>query len=297
MKDRLLFPKATDTHDARQVELADMLSKCKDAPFALLDSASRQIDRTFRRLSWSQIAVRLELEPDALDTDNFLPEVAVEVPGIQPDELSATDLPDELPPQSAEALSPIEVFPPTTTHRSDQTDPMERDLDETVIQSIRDEAYAEGLSAGKAITQSEREAELAAQFAQLQKLMVSLGSEQVFDMDVVARSIEDAVLTLASERIGIELTLMPEPLLTRLEGLLDNLAHLLGKREVFLSPEDIPLLQKCLDSHPNPPLIYLRGDPTMQRGDAKLRVGGAEVSDLLRDRATTLLRDNATELV
>ncbi|WP_424178200.1 FliH/SctL family protein [Yoonia sp. TsM2_T14_4] len=205
--------------------------------------------------------------------------------------LSGDDLPEEAPPPQAEAPAhPVEQTP-------EPRHPAAPPVDEKMLQRIRDDAYAEGLSTGKAITQSEREAELAAQFTQLQELTVSLGSEQVFDMDVVARSIEDAVLTLASERIGVALTDMPEPLLLRLDTLLDNLAHLLGTREVFVCPEDVPLLQKCLDTHPNPPLIYLRGDPTMQRGDARLRVGGAEVSDLLRDRATSLLRKTGADLV
>lgn len=292
MKYRLLSKKTTEARDLRHVNLADLLSKNKDPAFSLVDSASRQTDRTFRRLSWSEMAVKIELEPDVMDEASLLPEVASElVPAMsQVEFLSADDTPDEA--QSA----PTEVLPPTTARALEPSHPVSPKLDDAMIQRIRDDAYAEGLSAGKAITHSECEAELAAQFTQLQKLTVSLGSDQVFDMDVVARSIEDAVLTLASERIGVALTDMPEPFLMRLEGLLDNLAHLLGTREVFVCPDDIPLLQKCLDTHPNPPLIYLRGDLTMQRGDARLRVGGAEVSDLLRDRATSLLRKSRAEV-
>ena len=292
MKDRLLSKKTTEARDLRHVNLADLLSKNKDPAFSLVDSASRQTDRTFRRLSWSEMAVKIELEPDVIDEASLLPEVASElVPAMsQAEFLSADDTPDEA--QSA----PTEVLPPTAPRALEPSHPVSPKLDDAMILRIRDDSYAEGLSAGKAITHSEREAELAAQFTQLQKLTVSLGSDQVFDMDVVARSIEDAVLTLASERIGVALTDMPEPLLKRLEGLLDNLAHLLGTREVFVCPDDIPLLQKCLDTHPNPPLIYLRGDLTMQRGDARLRVGGAEVSDLLRDRATSLLRKSGAEV-
>lgn len=295
MKDRFIPMKATDpARDPDQLNLAELLSKHKDPAFALVASASRQSDQTFRPLSWAQIAIKIPMETALTEEDSLAP-VAASTLGDDdmPEEplLSADDLPVEAPPAQAEALAqPLEQAPEP---RHAAAPP----VDEKMLQRIRDDAYAEGLSAGKAITQSEREAELAAQFTQLQELTVSLGSEQVFDMDVVARSIEDAVLTLASERIGVALTDMPEPLLMRLDTLLDNLAHLLGTREVFVCPDDVPLLQKCLDTHPNPPLIYLRGDPALQRGDARLRVGGAEVSDLLRDRATSLLRKHGAELV
>jgi flagellar assembly protein FliH len=294
MKDRFLPMKATDpARDPDQLNLAELLSKHKDPAFALVASASRQSDQTFRPLSWAQIAIKIPVETALADEDSLAPIAASAMGTDLPEEplLSGDDLPEEAPPPQAEAPShPVEQAP-------ESRHPAAPPVDEKMLQRIRDDAYAEGLSTGKAITQSEREAELAAQFTQLQELTVSLGSEQVFDMDVVARSIEDAVLTLASERIGVALTDMPEPLLLRLDTLLDNLAHLLGTREVFVCPEDVPLLQKCLDTHPNPPLIYLRGDPTMQRGDARLRVGGAEVSDLLRDRATSLLRKTGADLV
>jgi len=286
MKDRFLPMKTTDqARDLHKLDLADLLSKNKNPAFALVDSASRQSDQTFRPLSWEQIAVRIPVETELTHDDSHAPVTVPELDAAMPEGalLPLDDTPEETAP------------PPPVERAPEPRHPTAPPVDEKMLQRIRDDAYAEGLSAGKAITQSEREAELAAQFTQLQELIVSLGSEQVFDMDVVARSIEDAVLTLASERIGVALTDMPEPLLMRLDTLLDNLAHLLGTREVFVCPDDVPLLQKCLDTHPNPPLICLRGDPTMQRGDARLRVGGAEVSDLLRDRATSLLRSYGAE--
>ena len=292
MKGRMFPMKSTDlARDPQQLDLADLLSKNKDPAFALVDGAARQSDQTFRRLSWSEIAVRISLETDLTDGDSPAPVAPPDLSAAMPEwaSLPPGDPPQEGPPPLAEAPVPPAESAPEPRH------PAAPPADDAMLQQIRDNAYAEGLSAGKAITQSEREEALAVQFIQLQELTVSLGSEQVFDMDVVARSIEDAVLTLASERIGVALTDMPEPLLMRLDTLLDNLAHLLGTREVFVCPDDVPLLQKCLDTHPNPPLICLRGDPTMQRGDARLRVGGAEVSDLLRDRATSLLRSYGAE--
>jgi flagellar assembly protein FliH len=287
MKDRFLPMKATDqARDPHQLDLADLLSKNKDPAFALVDSASGQSDQTFRPLSWEQIAVRIPVEIELTYDDSLAPVAVPELDAVMP---KAVLLPPDDKPEETAPPQPVERAPEPCHSAAPP-------VDEKMLQRTRDDAYAEGLSAGKAITQSEREAELASQFTQLQELTVSLGSEQVFDMDVVARSIEDAVLTLASERIGVALTDMPEPLLMRLDTLLDNLAHLLGTREVFVCPDDVPLLQKCLDTHPNPPLICLRGDPTMQRGDARLRVGGAEVSDLLRDRATSLLRKHGAEL-
>ena len=90
---------------------------------------------------------------------------------------------------------------------------------------------------------------------------------------------------------------MPDPLLTRFETMLDNLSHLVGKREVFVSPDDVAILQKCLTDQPNSPSINLRADPELLRGDARVRVGGAEVTDLLRDRARHFFNEKTPEVL
>jgi flagellar assembly protein FliH len=298
MKD-ILYHGTQPTHpDGPQpVDLASVLAQVRNPVFKRENNAPGKVETKFRLLSWAKLAIKIPLESEPAE------EQQVEPDHTRPsgEENTLLDETTSLEGQAAE-LGDDKV---ASAVASDSTTAMQGPeliapapvMDEVMIQKIKDEAYDEGLSAGKAMTESEREAELATQFIQLQQLMTALNSADVFDMEAAANSIEDAVLTLASERIGMALTDMTEPLARRLGTLLDSLAHLIGIREVFVAPEDMSLMQRCIDEHPNPPALHLRSDPSMQRGDARLRVGGAEVADLLRDQAPSVLAKKSVEAV
>jgi flagellar assembly protein FliH len=298
MKD-ILYHGTQPTHpDGPQpVDLASVLAQVHNPVFKRENNAPGKVETKFRLLSWAKLAIKIPLESEPAE------EQQVEPDHTRPsgEENTLLDETTSLEGQAAE-LGDDKV---ASAVASDSTTAMQGPeliapapvMDEVMIQKIKDEAYDEGLSAGKAMTESEREAELATQFIQLQQLMTALNSADVFDMEAAANSIEDAVLTLASERIGMALTDMTEPLARRLGTLLDSLAHLIGIREVFVAPEDMSLMQRCIDEHPNPPALHLRSDPSMQRGDARLRVGGAEVADLLRDQAPSVLAKKSVEAV
>jgi flagellar assembly protein FliH len=298
MKD-ILYHGTQPTHpDGPQpVDLASVLAQVRNPVFERKNNAPGTVETTFRLLSWAKLAIKIPLEPEPTEEqqvepdhtrpsgeENILLDETTSLEG-QAAELGDDKVASAVASDSTIAMPGPELIAPAPV------------MDEVMIQKIKDEAYDEGLSAGKAMTESEREAELATQFIQLQQLMTALNSADVFDMEAAANSIEDAVLTLASERIGMALTDMTEPLARRLGTLLDSLAHLIGIREVFVAPEDMSLMQRCIDEHPNPPALHLRSDPSMQRGDARLRVGGAEVADLLRDQAPSVLAKKSVEAV
>ncbi|AGI74749.1 hypothetical protein OA238_118p0520 (plasmid) [Octadecabacter arcticus 238] len=298
MKD-ILYHGTQPTHpDGPQpVDLASVLAQVRNPVFERENNAPGTVETTFRLLSWAKLAIKIPLEPEPAE------EQQVEPDHTRPsgEENTLLDETTSLEGQAAELgddkVAGAVASDSTTAMQGPELIAPAPVMDEVMIQKIKDEAYDEGLSAGKAMTESEREAELATQFIQLQQLMTALNSADVFDMEAAANSIEDAVLTLASERIGMALTDMTEPLARRLGTLLDSLAHLIGIREVFVAPEDMSLMQRCIDEHPNPPALHLRSDPSMQRGDARLRVGGAEVADLLRDQAPSVLAKKSVEAV
>jgi flagellar assembly protein FliH len=285
-----------DPVDSQRVDLTDVLARTKKPDFARTDNKLQPQAAPFRRLSWIDIAIQVPQEPELIEDYVVEPHISAEqnLPTTNPESLiqeAPTAQPPEPAHQEAESSGDEDVL------ELKPTDPPEPAIDEKMLQSIRDDAYAEGLSAGKAMTENEREAELSVQYTQLQRLISSLSSDKVVDMDIVTQSIRDAVLSLASDRIGLEITDMPDPLLVRFETMLNNLSHLVGKREVFVSPDDVPILQKCLSDQPNPPLIHLQGEPELLRGDVRVRVGGAEVTDLLRDRAQNFFNEKTSEVL
>ncbi len=269
--------------------LMQALDNVRGNKFAKDQDAPHRQTAPFRALSWSDLAVRLSVKPPEQDTpeqdaaahsdsaaENPPAEGAAQEVAPAPQHeggASATlsDLPasDDAPPNPVPDPQPVEPQAPA--------------MDQAALQKMLDDAYAEGLSAGKAMTESEREAELSAQFERLDRIMSRLEAPDLLDIGALAASINTAVLELASQRVGCVLDDMPEPLIRNIDRLLENLAHLSGQRELFLSPEDLGLIGACFSNRQAAPLVQLHGDPALLRGDVRLRIGGAEMTDVLAD--------------
>ncbi|MDE2633231.1 MAG: hypothetical protein OSA82_08890 [Paracoccaceae bacterium] len=156
-------------------------------------------------------------------------------------------------------------------------------IDETQKQKIREEAYDEGFSAGKAMTESEREAELAERIADLDRLVGALSDPELLDIDLLSAQIRQSVLSLATERAGSQIDNFPEPFLDRLETMLRNVQHMSGKRELFVCQADLDVINTGLPDYKDLSQIKMRVDARLGRGDVKMRVGGGEISDLFKN--------------
>ena len=273
-----------DQLDYHTADLHGVLTRMGNSNFARDDKAPGASNQGFRSLNWSEMAVKVVLpepEPgpdpeivlDEVESEekDLLGEASTDVQTqIALNEVERTEI--EVQPAAAQSMSkPVTVPDVATTVVQD----------EAVLQKMRDDAYAEGFSAGKAMTENEREAELTAQFAAMEQIIAGLGASDLLDTEALSQNINAAVFELASERIGFALEEMPELLNARIERLLDRLAHLSADRILFVAPEDLGLVQLSYRESDSQPRIELRADPALRRGDARLRVGGAEICDIL----------------
>jgi flagellar assembly protein FliH len=282
--DQSVFDKFTTKAPAPLMLALDNLRGNK---FAKEQNALNSQTAPFRALSWTDLAVRLSVEPpeqsaqehEAADDEdssskNTSPEQARQ--DAPPAQLNEGDGHAKLL-----GFSPVEEAYHTPIPDQHSVEPQDVVIDQAGLQKMLDEAYAEGLSAGKAMTESEREAALSAQFDQLGQIMARLEAPDLLDISALTSSINNAVLALASQRVGYVLDEMPETLIRKIDGLLENLAHLSGQRELFLSPEDLRLVGAFFSNRQAAPLLQVHADSTLLRGDVRLRIGGVEMTDVL----------------
>lgn len=255
--------------------IAALLSKGKTVSLVRTDETMQsKSNNTFRALSWSDVAVPLPEPVEEVDAPEDANTHDDEDRPVVPAELDAVEMEPELTPDAA--IEDAEEAAPEAP-----AIPQVPAIDEAELQRIRDDAYAEGLSAGKAMTESEREEELAAKFQQLEQVIARLGADDLIDTQALSERIQASVLELTSQRVGFILEDVPEVMTMRITALMADFAHLAGLRELFVSPEDLALVQEGFDAQPDPTRLQLRSDPALARGDARLRVGGAEISDTL----------------
>lgn len=281
---------STDKDGYVRANVSNALQGLQSRGFTKDGDMPRKAGGSFRRLSWSELAVEHAVTPVEPDPtvenapEDHEPDMvqggraddAAEHPESIDEDAHAASHSDDPP-------SKIADDPKTLPDVPVQVEPPAPFVDEQMLQKIRDDAYAEGLSAGKAMTESEREAELAQQFDRLRALVERMEATDVLDIATLSESLRLAVLDLASQRVGFLLTKMPDILAERIEMLVENLSHLSGRRELFLAPDDVPLVQKSFLERLHSPQLHIVADPSLRRGDARLRIGGAEMSDLMSE--------------
>lgn len=291
---------ASEQGDYKSADLQSVLAGMRGSEFARDAQAPAATKPAFRALNWQEMAVKVVI-PDPVEEP--APELDVEEPLEVGDTDSADGAADidftsetqTLGGAAASIAAHEEPAAPITTateepsQASAQTEAHFAALEKEKLQALQDDAYAEGFSAGKAMTENQREAELTAQFAALEQIIASLGAPNLLDTEALSQNINAAVFELASERIGFALEEMPELLMNRIDRLLDRLAHLSADRILFVAPEDLGLVQLGLGDTETQPRIELRSDSTLSRGDARLRVGGAEICDILEVNHVTNL--------
>lgn len=263
--------------------LDDVLQGMQGRGFAKNGNMPRKASGSFRHLTWSDLAVKHPIAP--IDSGPALAVAPEDHEADAADEVGKDEAAEV--PEATEAGAHAASLNDDASHTAPgvpmQVETPEPAVDDQILQKIRDDAYAEGLSVGKAMTESEREAELAQQFNRLRDLIEGITATDVLDIATLSKSLERAVLDLASQRVGFVLTEMPDILAGRIEKLVQNLAHLSGRRELFLAPDDVPLVQSSFLERQHSPQIHIIADPALRRGDARLRIGGVQMSDLMSE--------------
>ena len=303
------------------------MAKAREAAFILKPGEAKNDDGYFRKVSWNEVAPPVDLTPDPASEDEAASaakeDTAAE--GVAEDNgdpdgwdeaLQSADTADgSASPGSAldKQAANLSTSSETVTDPSGEApvavegletavpaaaDPVQAAplnlapapppvIDEAQKQKIREEAYHEGFSAGKAMTESEREAELAERIADLDRLVGALSDPELLDIDLLSAQIRQSVLSLATERAGSQIDNFPEPFLDRLETMLRNVQHMSGKRELFVCQADLDVINAGLPDYKDLSQIKMRVDARLGRGDVKMRVGGGEISDLFENLTQT----------
>ena len=299
------------------------MAKAREAAFILKPGEAKNDDGYFRKVSWNEVAPPVDLTPDPASEDEAASaakeDTAAE--GVAEDNgdpdgwdeaLQSADTADggagpgsALDKQAANLSTSSETVTdpsgeaPVAVEGLETAVPAAADpvqaaplnlapapppvIDEAQKQKIREEAYHEGFSAGKAMTESEREAELAERIADLDRLVGALSDPELLDIDLLSAQIRQSVLSLATERAGSQIDNFPEPFLDRLETMLRNVQHMSGKRELFVCQADLDVINAGLPDYKDLSQIKMRVDARLGRGDVKMRVGGGEISDLFKN--------------
>lgn len=97
------------------------------------------------------------------------------------------------------------------------------------------------------------------------------------------KSVEQAVISLASELAGQQIDFMPEAFATKIEDLVGRVGKSVENTEIMLNPDDLKVIAPCLDHSDALDGCTLKPDPMLARGALDIRSGPNRVRTALPD--------------
>ena len=159
-------------------------------------------------------------------------------------------------------------------------------LDQNVITpSNNDEAIEaarkEGIEIGKKMAFSEIETDQKKSVEVLNLLIKNIKSKELIDKSELMNSITNVIITLASERAGLEIDKTPEILKKKILAFVDEIEHASKKVVVNLNPKDAELIKEISKEPFFVENIELKENSELFRGDFILQMGTIEMGNLI----------------
>ena len=215
---------------------------------------------------------------------------------------------DEISDQVADEISQETV---QAQQHTEEAQKQRADEDEAIRLAADEEGYKRGFEAGleaartaeptpeEAAFLEEKEKERQAVIDKFHKAITAISSPQAIDSSALEASINEAVVELASERAGQEITENPEAFLVRIKKLVEDIKIGTQQIEILLNPSDLAAIEGWMQDRPLPTGWQFSPDNMLANGDMHLKIGGIEISDKIHpdsDKKAETLGQNSEKI-
>ncbi len=144
-----------------------------------------------------------------------------------------------------------------------------------------EEGHAKGMDEGRAAGRAEASAHLERAIQAFEAATAKLGELAEIDCGALSKSINDAVLSLASERAGQAIEALPDAFATRIEKLLGTIRTVSGIPVIRLNAADLAAIAPLVETREKLRHCSFVEDYEMARGDLSVTLGTIGIDDIL----------------
>ena len=157
-------------------------------------------------------------------------------------------------------------------------------------QAAYDRGHAEGVTAGQTAAENElrvaiqtkTEAKFADRVSAFETALMALAKPQSVDIELLSKSMQAAVVKLATARIGMAIDELPDIMLTRIDALAEAAGKKAATGKVIMHPDDYAVIAPILADRPES--IVIEANAAFRRGDIRIMFEGIEIDDFLELR-------------
>ena len=289
-------------HDA---EISRLISLSKKAIYSRLDTPHQERDTVFKPRSLVDIAMQARHFEESRQTEEAAPETAqhkaeddtLAEKNREADQQAATGTQPaaEGQPEDAEAEASTDISAENPADEADQ--PSETMVTTSALEKAVAEAeergrtegetkghekgLEEGLEKGRAEGQALAAQQLEHSIQAFEKAALALAGSSSLDTEALMASMQQTILRLASARAGMAITAMPEEFTQQLEQLLGQLRRGTETPIIRLHPDDLSVIEPLASSREKLQQCQFAADPGLDRGDARISIGGIGIDDIL----------------
>lgn len=144
-----------------------------------------------------------------------------------------------------------------------------------------DEGHAKGMDEGRSAGRAEASAHLERAIQAFEAATAKLGEFAEIDGGALSKSINDVVLSLASERAGHAIEALPDAFATRIEKLVGTIRTVSGTPVIRLNAADLAAIGPLVETREKLRHCSFVEDQNMARGDLSVTLGTIGIDDIL----------------
>ncbi len=144
-----------------------------------------------------------------------------------------------------------------------------------------DEGHAKGMDEGRAAGRAEASAHLERAIQAFEAATAKLGDLTEIDGGALSKSINDVVLSMASERAGHAIEALPDAFATRIEKLVGTIRTVSGTPVIRLNAADLAAIGPLVETREKLRHCSFIEDQNMARGDLSVTLGTIGIDDIL----------------
>ena len=144
-----------------------------------------------------------------------------------------------------------------------------------------DEGMAKGTEEGRAAGRAEASAQLERAMQAFEAATAKLSELTAIDSSALADSINNAIISLASERAGLAIASQPDGFADRIEALLATIRTVSGQPSIRLNPGDLASIQPLAETREKLRHCNFVADPALASGDLSVMVGTIGIDDII----------------
>ena len=240
-----------------------------------------------------------KINTDDQNTDSTAPQADTDTSATAPAE--QLNLSDKLnaPDEASSSLKEVPELTDSENSEFDETSETENTQDglaeRTVTQNelskaienaaIRyEEGYRAGVEAGKNEMKNSLEQKFSEQQNTFDALITSLTKMSFAETKELEIDIQDAILSLASERAGVAIQDIPESFLARIEHLMSRVGNSVDSTVITLNRDDLIHITKAKEQSETLSKIRFIEEARFNHGDISINLAGIEIEDVLENR-------------